>query len=61
MGTRVWFLKLNNYLQAYGFVKTKSDTSLSVLTDALNITLLIIYVDDIIITVNSLLRVQTCQ
>lgn len=52
------FLKLINYLQQCGFFNTKSDTSLFGLVEEVDITILLVYVNDIIITGNNQLKVK---
>lgn len=51
--SRACLLKLSNYLQQCGFVNTKLDTSLFVLAEEVDITILFVFFDDIIITDNN--------
>lgn len=50
---RNWFDKLSTTLLSLGFVQSKSDYSLFTLTDASSITLVLAYVDDLLIAGNS--------
>lgn len=52
-GPRAWFNQLRQYLLAQGFRNYKSDTSLFIHQIGTSTTLLLVYVDDIIITGNS--------
>lgn len=45
-------------MQQYGFVDTKSDTSLFVLDEEIDNKILLVYVDDLIITSNNKFKVQ---
>jgi hypothetical protein len=50
---RTWFLKFTSYLHTFGFVSSKSDTSLFILHTPTTIAYLLLYVDDIIRTANT--------
>lgn len=47
---RAWFAMFSSYLLSLGFVSSKADTSLFVLHQNSVVTLVLIYVDDIIVT-----------
>ena len=49
-GPRVWFKKLKSVLESWEFVREKLDTSLFYKENGSDLTLLLIYVDDIIVT-----------
>ena len=49
---RAWFSCLSNYLVTMGFVGSKSDTSLFLRRVGIDLLLVLIYMDDIIITGN---------
>lgn len=55
---RVWNLKFTCFLPALGFKVALSDSSLFVHNDGTNVTLLLLYVDDIILTGSSSLKIQ---
>ena len=55
---RSWFQKLSTTLQNFGFHSTKSDNSLFVQFTSAYTILILIYVDDIIITGSSLKEIQ---
>lgn len=50
---RAWFLKLNTNLHQCGFMNTKSNTNLFVLSESNDIVLLLVYLDNIIISDNN--------
>ena len=56
---RAWNAKFTGYLPALGFVSSHSDPSLFVKHDGPNVVILLLYVDDIIITGSSSTLVQS--
>jgi histone deacetylase 1/2 len=50
---RAWFDKFSNFLMEFGFICSKSDPSLFVYAHNNNLILLLLYVDDMVITGNS--------
>jgi len=56
---RSWFLKLSHTLHTLGFTPTKSDTSLFVRFTSSHTLLVLVYVDDILITRSSLSAITT--
>nr|PNR50667.1 hypothetical protein PHYPA_009853 [Physcomitrium patens] len=50
---RAWFEKINDFLDTYNFGRTKADYSLYLLRDNKGITILILYVNDLLITGSS--------
>ena len=57
---RAWFQTLQKFLCDYGFVNSKSDSSLFILGIADFVLYTLVYVDDIIITRNSSSKVDEC-
>ncbi|KAM1022121.1 hypothetical protein ACFX2J_042926 [Malus domestica] len=55
---RVWNSKFTSFLPALGFKAALSDSSLFVHSDGTDVTLLLLYVDDIILTGSSALKIQ---
>jgi hypothetical protein len=55
---RTWFLRFTSLLSKLGFRGSKSDTSLFVLHRGSSIAYLLLYVDDIILTTISSMRLQ---
>ena len=51
-GPRAWYKKLSNFLLNYGFINSKADTSLFIYSKNSLILYSLVYVDDLIITVN---------
>jgi len=47
---RAWYIRLSDFLLSIGFLASKVDTSLFILSDGTNIFYLLIYVDDILLT-----------
>jgi len=47
---RVWYTRLSDFLLSIGFLASKVDTSLFILSDGTNIFYLLVYVDDILLT-----------
>ena len=47
---RVWYTRLSDFLLFIGFLASKVDTSLFILSDGTNIFYLLVYVDDILLT-----------
>lgn len=47
---RAWYSMFSSYLVQLGFQSSKADTSLFIFTQGIHITLVLIYVDDIVIT-----------
>ncbi|XP_016649740.1 PREDICTED: uncharacterized protein LOC107881145 [Prunus mume] len=58
-GPRAWNAKFTGYLPALGFVSSHSDPSLFAKHDGRNVVILLLYVDDIIITGSSSTLVQS--
>ena len=56
---RSWFLKLSHTLHTLSFTPTKSDTSLFVRFTSSHTLLVLVYVDDILITGSSLFAITT--
>lgn len=50
---RTWFLRFQSYLLSLGFVSSKCDTSLFIFHHGSSVAYLLLYVDDIILTVNT--------
>ena len=50
---RAWYLRLTNYLQSLGFTGSLANTSLFVRNFGGEIIILLIYVDDIVVTSNN--------
>ncbi len=50
---RSWFQCLNTFLVQYGFVQCRADQSLFIFQHSSDITIMLLYVDDIIMTRNS--------
>lgn len=57
---RAWFQTLRKFLCDYGFVNSKSDSSLFILRTTGLVLYTLVYVDDIIITGNSSCKVAEC-
>jgi len=57
---RAWFQTLQKFLCDYGFVNSKSDSSLFIFRIAGTVLYTLVYVDDIIITGNSSIKVNEC-
>lgn len=57
---RTWFQTLQKFLCDYGFVNSKSDSSLFILRTTGSVLYTLVYVDDIIITGNSSIKVNEC-
>ncbi|KAM1712704.1 hypothetical protein ACFX12_023548 [Malus domestica] len=55
---RAWNSKFTSYLLAMGFTASVSDTSLFMKSDSVDIIILLLYVDDIILTGSSSVKVQ---
>ena len=53
---RAWYTRLSDFLLSIGFLASKIDTSLFILSDDTNIFYLMVYVDDILLTVKRILR-----
>ena len=51
-----WYTRLSDFLLSIGFLASKIDTSLFILSDDTNIFYLMVYVDDILLTVKRILR-----
>jgi hypothetical protein len=51
--SRMWYAKLSNFLQALGYVQSKHDYSLFVKQHNKSITIIVVYVDDLIIGGNN--------
>jgi hypothetical protein len=47
---RAWYTRLSDFLLSIGFIASKVDTSLFILSDGTNIFYLLVYVDDILLT-----------
>jgi hypothetical protein len=47
---RAWYTRLSDFLLSIGFLASKVDTFLFILSDGINIFYLIVYVDDILLT-----------
>jgi histone deacetylase 1/2 len=47
---RAWYIRLSDFLLSIGFLTSKVDTSLFILSDGTNIFYLLVYVDDILLT-----------
>jgi hypothetical protein len=47
---RAWYTRLSDFLLSIGFLASKVDTSLFILSDGTNIFYLLVYVDDILLT-----------
>ena len=58
---RQWFAKLTMQLHHQGFVQLKSDYSLFIKRTPLSITIAAVYVDDIILTENSMPAIQSLK
>ncbi|KAJ4721038.1 Retrovirus-related Pol polyprotein from transposon TNT 1-94 [Melia azedarach] len=60
---RAWYTELRSFLLGYGFINSKSDTSLFIYTSGTCIMYLLIYVDDILLISNhtSMLRTFTTR
>ncbi|CAL9203433.1 unnamed protein product, partial [Musa hybrid cultivar] len=56
---RAWYTELGSFLLSIGFINSKSDTSLFLRQHHGNTIYLLVYVDDIIVTGNDPLEVQT--
>lgn len=56
---RAWYSTFSSFLSSQGFVNSKCDTSLFVHKDGASITYLLIYVDDILLTGNNPLYIQS--
>ncbi|XP_025648306.1 uncharacterized mitochondrial protein AtMg00810-like [Arachis hypogaea] len=56
---RAWFKTLADTLYKFGFKSTKSDVSLFVRHNSSNVTYLLVYVDDIIVTGNNSQEIET--
>ena len=54
-----WFHKLKEALHTWGFISSKSDTSLFIYKHSDNFLLLLVYVDDLLITSNNAPLIQT--
>jgi hypothetical protein len=50
---RAWYTRLSDFLLSIGFLASKVDTSLFILSDGTNIFYLLVYVDDILLTGNN--------
>lgn len=50
---RAWYDKFSTYLLEFGFICSKKDPSLFVYTKASNVIMLLLYVDDMLITGNN--------
>jgi histone deacetylase 1/2 len=50
---RAWYTRLSDFLLSIGFRTSKVDTSLFILSDGTNIFYLLVYVDDILLTVSN--------
>jgi hypothetical protein len=57
---RAWFQTLQKFLSDYGFVNSTSDSSLFILRTTETVLYILVYVDDIIITGNSSVKVNEC-
>jgi Reverse transcriptase (RNA-dependent DNA polymerase) len=55
---RAWYEKLSSYLISCGFMASKTDLSLFINLDKHNIVIILVYVDDIIITDNNLDKIR---
>lgn len=55
---RAWFLSLSSFLLSYGFLGSKSDSSLFIYSKAGVLMYLLVYVDDIIVTGNNSMAVK---
>ena len=58
---RQWFTKLTDFLLTLGFVQSYVDTSLFTLTSTSNFTVLLVYVDDIILAGNNQSVINTIK
>jgi len=52
--SRAWYTRLSDFLLSIGFLASKVDTSLFILSDGTNIFYLLVYVDDILLTGSNL-------
>ena len=50
---RAWYTRLSDFLLSIGFLASKVDNSLCILSDGTNIFYLLVYVDDILLTSNN--------
>jgi len=57
---RAWFQTLQKFLSDYGFVNSTNDSSLFILRTTETVLYILVYVDDIIITGNSSVKVNEC-
>jgi Reverse transcriptase (RNA-dependent DNA polymerase) len=55
---RAWYGKLSSYLISCGFITSKVDSSLFINLDKYDTTIILVYVDDIIITGNNLKKIE---
>jgi Reverse transcriptase (RNA-dependent DNA polymerase) len=55
---RAWYEKLSSYLISCGFITSKADSSLFVNLDKYDTTIILVYVDNIIITGNNLEKIR---
>ena len=58
---REWFAKLSSALLKFGFIQSKAEYSLLTKRDGVSFTAILIYVDDMIITGNSLPVITTVK
>lgn len=58
---RLWFLKLSLTLKDIGYIQSKSDYSLFTYTSGEDLTIILIYVDDILITGNSEMSISSLK
>ena len=49
---RAWYMKLSEFLQDYGFLTSKTDTSLFIYRNQAKCTYVLVYVDDILVIAN---------
>ncbi|XP_019105475.2 uncharacterized mitochondrial protein AtMg00810-like [Beta vulgaris subsp. vulgaris] len=59
--SRQWFQKLNSALLSQGFLQSKNDYSLFIKKESADITILVVYVDDIIITGTNLATIDSLK
>jgi Reverse transcriptase (RNA-dependent DNA polymerase) len=59
--SRNWFSKYSQVLQSFGFKQSPSDHSLFVLKSGSNITIMLIYMDDMIVTGNNEKNISTIK
>jgi len=50
---RAWYTRLSDFLLSIGFLASKVDNSLCILSDGTNIFYLLVYIDDILLTSNN--------